>query len=337
MRAIVMDKTGGPEVLQWREVAEPEPAEDEVTVNVRAVGLNFRDIYFRRGMYPAPPGFIPGQEAAGVIREVGAKVSGYKVGDRVVVLLPHGAYAERIVVPVGSVAKVPDWLSLEHAAALELQGLTAHAIMTSCVHLRPGDWVVIHAAAGGLGLLLTRLAKYQQANIVGTVSTPAKADAARAAGTDRIASYDNFGEVVAEVTGGVGAAAVLDGIGAATFERSLGVLSGTGTLVLFGWVSGPVKAIDLDLMQSRSFVRPRLGDFLTRGEFARRLGEVFHWTEAGVVKPTVGARFRLSQAAQAQRALESREVTGKVLLIPDSVFDRNETSQDRNGTSQEGK
>jgi NADPH2:quinone reductase len=320
MYAVCMDGVGEADVLNWKELPEPEPKEDEILVDVRAIGVNFREIYFRRGMYPSGQDFILGQEASGVVVSVGSRVDRFMPGDRVVVMIPNGAYASRLAVPQSSATGIPEEVSFEDAAAIELQGLTAHVITTSCSRIQPGDWVIVHAAAGGLGLLLTRIATHMGAYVIGSVSSDAKAPAVYGAGARVVTSYEDFLSKAKELTGGAGVAAVFDGVGAQTIEASLDALSATGTLVLYGWVSGSVKRIELDRMCSRSFVRPRLNEFLVGSELQRRLDEVFDWMRRGVVKSTVGARFPLSRAGDAHRVLESRQSTGKVLLIPDAHY-----------------
>lgn len=320
MYGVCMEGVGGPEVLRWKELPEPAVGDEDILVDVRAIGVNFREIYFRRGMYPSGKDYVLGQEAAGVVAAAGPRAGRFRRGDRVVVMVPKGAYCSRLAVPHSAATRIPDDITFEEAAAIELQGLTAHVITTSCSSIQRGDCVVVHAAAGGLGLLLTRIATHMGAQVIGTVSTPAKAPAAVAAGAIAVTGYEDFLAKAKEMTGGNGAAAVFDGVGAQTFESSLDALSPTGTLVLYGWVSGPVKSIDLDRMASRTFVRPRLNEFLVAGGLNRRLAEVFDWMKKGVVKPTIGSRFPLSRAGDAHTALESRKTTGKVLLIPDDHY-----------------
>ena len=322
MRAIQIAQTGGPEVLQLAEVAKPEANSGEVLVHVAAAGLNFIDVYLREGRYPAPLPFIAGQEGAGVVIAVGTDVAGFNLGDHVAWFSTRGSYAEFVAVPVASLVKVPDGISLEDAAAVMAQGLTAHYLAMDTYTIKPGDTVLVHAGAGGVGLLLTQIAKLQGARVITTVSTEAKAELSRGAGADHAILYteQNFAEEVKRMTAGELLPVVYDSVGKTTFEDSLKCLRPRGLMVLFGASSGAVPPFDLIRLSqigSLYVTRPTMKDYLqTHEELQHRATELFGWMGRGKLHVRIGDRFPLAEAAEAHRALEGRRTTGKVLLIP---------------------
>ncbi len=320
MRAIQMQRTGGPEVLELVDLPTPEPGPGQVLVRVRAAGVNFIDTYLREGRYPAPLPFIPGQEAAGVVEAVGEGVKSFTRGERVAWNGTRGTYAEFALAPASDLLRLPDDMSFEQAAAVLLQGLTAHYLAHDTYAIQPGDTVLVHAGAGGVGLLLTQMAKRLGARVLTTVSTEEKAALSRAAGADRVVLYTqaSFVEAVMEETAGKGLPVVFDSVGKTTFEDSLMCLHPRGLLALYGASSGAVPPFDLirlSTMGSLYVTRPTLKDYVaTRDELERRANEVFGWVARGEVAVRVGHRYRLEEAAEAHRALEGRRTTGKVLL-----------------------
>ncbi|OLT23603.1 NADPH:quinone reductase [Actinomadura sp. CNU-125] len=320
MRAIVVSENGGPEVLEPAERPDPEPGPGEVLVDVAAAGVNFIDVYFRTGAYPQPLPYTPGMEAAGTVAAVGPGVDGFAVGDRVAWSNVQGAYAERAVVPAESVVPVPDGVDPQDAAAVLLQGMTAHYLTRSTYPVRDGDTVLVHAAAGGMGLLLTQVATMLGARVIGTASTPEKAELAREAGADAVLGYDGFADRVRELTGGEGVAAVYDGVGAPTFDGSLASLRRRGVLALYGAAGGPVPPFDpqrLNAAGSLFLTRPTLAHHTaTRDELLERSGEVYRWVADGRVRVHIGHRYDLADARAAHADLEGRRTTGKLLLTP---------------------
>lgn len=323
MRAIQIQKTGGPEVLEIAELPVPTPASGQVLVKIEACGVNFIDTYLREGRYPAMLPFIPGQEAAGVVAEVGADVSGFKAGDRVAWNGTRGTYTEYACAPASDLLHVPDGMSTEQAAAVLLQGLTAHYLVHSTYAVQRGDTVLVHAGAGGVGLLLTQMAKMLGATVITTVSTEEKAELSRGAGADKVILYtqESFADAVKVFTGGAGLPVVYDSVGKTTFEDSLKCLRPRGLMALYGASSGAVPAMDpIRLMAGSLFLtRPTLKDYVqTRAELERRAKDVFGWVASGALSVRIGARYKLEDAAQAHRDLSGRKTTGKVLLIPGS-------------------
>jgi NADPH2:quinone reductase len=322
MRAIQITETGGPEVMVLREVPTPEPAAGQALVQIEACGVNFIDVYQREGRYAVPLPFIPGQEAAGTVIAVGPDVSKVKVGDRVAWCHVMGMYAEFAAVPVAKLILVPEELSTRQAAAAMLQGMTAHYLAHSTYAIRPGDDVVIHAGAGGVGLLLIQMAKRLGARVMTTVSTEEKAALARKAGADEVIFYtkEDFAAKVRELTGGRGVPVVYDSVGKTTFDGSLACLRARGIMVLYGGSSGavpPFDPIQLSTKGSLYVTRPTLKDYtLTREELEMRAGDVLRWIVEGSLKLRLEHSYPLAEAAQAHRDLEGRKTTGKVLLIP---------------------
>jgi NADPH2:quinone reductase len=322
MKAIIVENCGGPEALVYGEAEKPTPKSGEALVKIEAVGVNFIDVYHRTGLYPLPRPFIPGAEAAGVVEAVGPDVTEIAVGDRVAYAMQPGAYAEYAVVPAWKLVAVPQGVSAEQAAATMLQGMTAHYLTTSVHPLKAGETALVHAAAGGVGLLLIQLIKRIGARAIGTVSTEAKAQLAREAGADDLILYttQDFESETRRLTGGKGVQVVYDSVGRDTFMKSLSSLAPRGMLALFGQSSGVVPAFDPALLAQKGslfLTRPSLAQYAaTREELLWRAGELFNWINAGELKLRIEKTFPLRDAAEAHRQLEGRKTTGKVLLIP---------------------
>lgn len=322
MKAIQVSQAGGPEVLALVDAATPELKPNEALVQIKAAGVNFIDVYFREGRYPAPVPFINGQEAAGVIVEVGADVTTFKPGERVAYVGRLGSYAELASVPAAQLVKIPDQLDFDQAAAAMLQGMTAHYLSRGSYPVKLGETVLIHAAAGGVGLLLVQLAKHFGARVIATAGTDAKAQLARDAGADEVIVYTrkDFEIETRRLTDGQGVHAVFDGVGKDTFEKDLKVLRPRGYLVLFGGASGAVPPFDLmELTKHGSLfvTRPTLKDYTaTREELEQRANDVLQMIVRGELKLRIHNRYPLAEAQQAHRDLEGRKTTGKLLLIP---------------------
>ena len=320
MRAFVVTATGGSDVLDLQDVPEPVVQPGTLVVEVETAGVNFRDIYERNGTYPTVPPFTAGAEGAGRVLEVGDGVSAFTVGDRVVWSAGQGSYAERVLLPAAAAVPVPDGVSSETAAAVFLQGLTAHYLSVSTYPVGPGDVAVVHAAAGGVGLLLTQIVKLLGGRVIATTSSDEKAALARGAGADEVLGYDGFSDRVRELTGGRGASVVYDGVGRATFDESLAALRPRGTMVLFGAASGPVPPVDPIRLQNRGslyLTRPSLQHYIAdRDELLGRAEAVFGWIAAGQLDVRIGGRYPLADARRAQDDLEARRTTGKLLLLP---------------------
>lgn len=320
MKAILITRTGGPEVLTLADVPVPEPEPNEALVRVRAAGVNFVDIYFREGRYPAKLPFMNGQEGAGVVERVGAEVTGLKSGDAVAWCMSMGSYAEYAAVPAEKLVRVPAGMDARLAAAVMLQGMTAHYLSHSTFALKRGDTALVHAAAGGVGLLLTQMAAAIGARVIGTVSTETKEKLAREAGAAEVIRYTeaDFESETRRLTGGCGVDVVYDSVGKTTFEKSLGCLRRRGMLVLFGGASGavpPFDLIQLSLRGSLFITRPTLKDYTaTREELVARAGDVLGAVESGRLKVRIGGHYALVDAAQAHRDLAARKTTGKLLL-----------------------
>jgi NADPH2:quinone reductase len=321
MRAIQVKKTGGPEALELVDVPMPQPKPGEVLVRVAASGVNFIDTYFREGRYPAELPFTPGQEAAGVVEKLGEGVTGFAVGDNVAWNGTRGTYAEYACAPAKDLLHVPQGMSLENAAAVLVQGLTAHYLVHDTYKIQSGDTVLAHAGAGGVGLLLTQMAKMLGARVITTVSTDEKAELSRETGADNVVLYtrENFADAVKRIVP-EGLPVVYDSVGKTTFEDSLKCLRPRGLLALYGGSSGAVPPFDLirlSTMGSLYVTRPTLKDYVqTRAELERRATEVFGWVAQGKLKVRIGNKYRLAEAQQAHIDLQARKTTGKVLLIP---------------------
>ncbi len=324
MKAILIHQTGGPEQMKLEEVAVPSPAEGQALVKIAASGVNFIDIYFRTGLYPAPPPFSLGMEAAGVVEAVGPGVTEVAVGDRVAYAMNRGSYAEYAVVPSWQLVQVPAALDLPQAAGAMLQGMTAHYLSHSTFPLKKGDTCLIHAAAGGVGLLLIQMAKMRGATVLGTVSTKEKADKARAAGADEIIFYteQDFEAEVRRITNGKGVQVVYDSVGASTFDKSINSLAPRGMMVTFGNASGavpPIQPLLLSQKGSLFLTRPTLANHCaTRPELLERAGDVLGWIAAGSLKLHIERSYPMSEAAQAHIDLAGRKTMGKLLLMPGS-------------------
>ena len=322
MRAVEVSEPGGPEVLRVVDRDEPEPGSGEVVVDVAAAGVNYMDIYSRQGRppYARDTPFVLGSEGAGSVRAVGAGVTDLRAGDVVAWTGVPGSYAERAVVPADRAVPVPPGVEVATAAALMLQGCTAHYLATSTWPVSPGDVAVVHAAAGGVGLLLTQIVRRRGGVVVATTSGGEKAELARGAGAQHVTGYAEFRDVVREVTGGAGADVVFDGVGAATFDDSLAALRRRGLMVLYGAASGPVPALDLARLAgggSLFVTRPTLGDHIVgRDELVARAGELFGWVADGSLTVRVGGTYGLADAATAHEDLAARRTTGKLLLTP---------------------
>lgn len=322
MRAIVVNQIGGPEVLQMADCPQPIPGEHDLLVTVGAAGLNFIDTYQRSGLYPMTLPFVPGLEGAGTVVGVGSGVRDFRIGDRVGWVSAQGSYAEVVVVPADRAAPLPDSLDIGMAAAVLLQGITAHYLTTDTFPLGPGDSCVIHAAAGGVGLLLTQIAKRKGATVYATAGTIEKADLASDAGADHVVVYSSqdFKDAIEEIAGPNSIDVVYDGVGATTFEKGLDLLRPRGMMVSYGNASGPPPAISpLSLSRKGSLflTRPTMYHYLaSRPELMTRVSEVFSWVQDGSLRVRVWAEFPLDEAAEAHQALEARLTTGKVLLRP---------------------
>jgi NADPH2:quinone reductase len=322
MKAIQISETGGPEVLKLAELPIPEPGPGQVLIRVEAVGVNFIEIYFRKGVYKAALPLIPGSEAAGTVEELGPDVTGFTPGDAVASVSVMGSYAEYALVPASQLVKTPAGLCPEQAASALLQGMTAHYLSHSTFPLKAGDTALVHAGAGGVGLLLTQMARRIGARVITTVSTEAKAALSREAGAAEVILYteQDFEEEVKRLTDGKGVDVVYDSVGKTTFEQSLNCLRPRGMLALFGASSGPVPPFDLIQLSGKGslFVtRPTLWHYVAnRAELEWRSGDVLSWAAAGDLKLRTEHVYALDEAAQAQVDLEGRQTTGKVLLEP---------------------
>lgn len=322
MRGIRVSATGGPEVLEPAELPDPTPGPGELVVRVVAAGLNYIDTYHRGGLYPMPLPFTPGMEGAGTVAAVGDGVARWSVGDRVAWSSAIGSYAELVRVPADAALAVPDGVELDVAAAAILQGFTAHFLVSDTFPLRPGHRCLVHAGAGGVGLLLIQMAKRRGAEVFTTVGSPEKVELVTAAGADHVVLYRDveFGAAIEAIAGRKALDVVYDGVGRAVFDRSLDLLRPRGMMVNFGNASGPVEPLaPLRLMQGGSLflTRPSLFDHMTTAEERdRRASEVFGWIAAGELDVRIGARLPLAEAAEAHRLLEGRATTGKVLLVP---------------------
>ena len=322
MKAVRVHKYGGPEVLAVEEIPVPEPQPGQARVKIEAIGINYIDIYQRTGLYPLQTPFTLGREAAGTVDAVGPNATEVKVGDRVAYAMEPGAYAEYAVVPAWKLVPVPAKIDSRSAAATMLQGMTAHYLAHSTYPLKEGETALVHAAAGGVGLLLIQIAKMCGARVIGTVSTEAKAQLAREAGADEVILYTqtDFLAEVKKLTDGSGVHVVYDSVGVTTFDKSLNCLRPRGCLALFGQSSGPVPAFDLGklaTMGSLFVTRPTLLHYMSdRSELLGRANQLFEWIASGRLKLRIDQSFKLAEAAHAHRLLEGRKTTGKLVLVP---------------------
>jgi NADPH2:quinone reductase len=322
MKAILVRETGGPEVLKYEDMPEPSPKPGEAVVTINAAGLNFIDTYQRSGTYKVPVPFVLGQEGAGIVSAVGSGVEDLKVGDKVAWTGILGSYAEKIAVPADRLVALPAGFDARQGAAMMLQGMTAHYLACTTYPLKPGDTALVHAGAGGVGLLLTQIAKMRGARVITTVSTDEKARLSEEAGADHVVPYTSvdFEEAVKRLTNGKGVNVVYDSVGQSTFDKSLNCLSPRGMLVLFGQSSGKVSPFDPHVLSAKGslfLTRPTLVNYIaTRSELQQRSSELMGWIATGRLKLRMTFEFLLRDAAEAHRALEGRKTTGKVLLIP---------------------
>jgi NADPH2:quinone reductase len=322
MWAVQIDEHGGPDVMEWREVPEPTAGADDLLVGVAAAGLNYIDTYHRSGLYGVALPYTLGLEGAGTVIDVGPDVSGYAVGDRVAWASGPGSYAEQVAIPARIAMRVPSDVSMEVAAAVPLQGMTAHYLANDTFPLKQGDRCLVHAGAGGVGLLLIQIAKLLGAEVFTTVGSEEKAELARAAGADHVILYRDvdFGEAIEAEAGPRPLDVVYDGVGKSVFTRSLGMIRMRGMMVTFGNASGPpdpISPLELSANGSLFLTRPTLFHHTTTPEeIQRRADDLFTWIGQGALDVRIGARFDLQDAADAHRALEGRQTTGKVLLIP---------------------
>lgn len=322
MKAIQVHETGGPEALRYEEIAVPQPGPGQALVRLHSIGVNFIDVYFRIGLYKAEAPFTPGMEGAGVVEAVGADVTHVKVGDRVAYAMCRGSYAECAVVPGWQLVPLPEALSFDQGAAAMLQGMTAHYLARSTFALKAGDTCLVHAAAGGVGLLLVQIARICGARVIGTTGTAEKAARAKAAGADEVILYNeqDFAAEAKRMTGGKGVDVVYDSVGASTFEKSLDSLRPRGMMVSYGNASGavpPVAPLVLNQKGSLFLTRPTLAHYCAnRAELEERAGEVMGWIASGQLKLTLEHSYPLAEAAQAHRDLEARKTMGKLLLRP---------------------
>ena len=321
MKAAQALQTGGPEVLRYVDVPDPVPGAGQALIDIQAIGVNYTDVYSRSGTtLPALP-LIPGVEGAGVVAQVGEGVTEVTVGDTVAYSGVGSSYAEKVVAPASSLVKMPDGVGAEMGAAVMLQGMTAHYLCHATYPVKPGDTVLVHAAAGGVGLLLTQMVKSLGGTVIATVSTEEKAVLARGAGADHVISYIevDFEEGVREITGGAGIQAVYDSVGKTTFDKGIACLEPTGYMVLYGQASGQVDPVPVSVLNAKSLflTRPGLGHYTrTREELLRRAGDILNWVQSGKLDVRIHGTFALSDAAEAHRQLEGRLTTGKLLLIP---------------------
>ena len=322
MKAIQVKETGGPEKMELVDLPQPVAGPGQALVKIAASGVNFIDVYFRAGLYKVELPATLGSEAAGTVESVGAGVTEFAPGDRVAYAMARGSYAEYAVVPAAQLVKIPAAIDFQTAAAAMLQGMTAHYLTHSTFALKSGDTCLVHAAAGGAGLLLVQMARRIGARVFGTVSTEAKAQLARQAGADEIIFYtqQDFEAEVRRLTGGRGGDVVYDSVGATTFAKSLGCLRPRGMLALFGQSSGPVAPFDPNILNAKGslfLTRPSLAHHLaTREELLWRAGDVLGWIASGELRIRVDRVYPLAEAAEAHRALEGRHTAGKLLLIP---------------------
>ncbi len=312
MHAVVFQRNGGPEVLEHTEVPDPEPGQGRVVVEVAAAGVNYMDVYEREGGgYGSPPPAVPGAEGAGTVAGTGQRVAWTNV---------PGSYAERLAAPEELLVPVPDGIELDVAAASLLQGLTAHYLASDSYAVQPGDWVLVHAGAGGVGLLLTQIAVARGGRVIATTSTPEKAELARAAGAEEVIGYEDFAGRARELTGGEGVAAVYDGVGKTTFLPGMEALRPLGSMIIYGAASGPPEPLDVSVLMARGSLyvqRPTLKTYLrTPALLQQRARQVFELIGDGRLDVRIGARYPLADARRAHEDLEARRTTGKLLLVP---------------------
>jgi len=324
MKAILVSKHGGPEVLEWRDHAISDPGAGEVRIRHEAVGLNFIDVYFRAGLYPAPNGLplVPGNEGAGIVTAVGEGVTRFKEGDRIAYAGPIGAYAEERVIAAEKIVKVPDGIELDVAAGMMLKGMTAEYLLRRTHVVQPGDTILFHAAAGGVGLIAGQWAKALGATVIGTVGSAEKAELAAANGYDHVINYrtEDFVERVKDITGGKGVDVVYDSVGKDTFPGSLDCLRPRGLWASFGQSSGPIEPINIGILSQKGSLfatRPTLFTYIaSREDLEASANALFDVVARGIVKIDINQRYKLAEAAQAHTDLEGRKTTGVTVLKP---------------------
>lgn len=324
MRAVEVAQTGGPEVLQYVDKPMPTPGPDEVLIEADAIGVNYIDTYFRSGQYPRELPFVVGTEVCGTVAAAGDDVAAIKIGDRVVTANANGAYAEYCCAPADFVAYVPESVPSDAVASALLKGMTAHYLIKSVYQVQPGDWLLVHAGAGGVGLILTQWATSLGGRVITTASTPEKAELSRRAGAVEVLDYPDdpaeFGAHVRDLSDGHGVAAAFDGVGASTFDASLASLAVRGTLALFGASSGPVPPVDPQRLMTAGSVyltRPSLMHFIrSTDEFAWRAGELIDAIAGGSITITVGGHYPLAEVQRAHEDLQARKTTGSIVLVP---------------------
>jgi NADPH2:quinone reductase len=322
MKAIQVQQVGGPEAMQVVDLPLPQPKPNDAVIKVAAAGVNFIDVYYREGRYKAPIPLVPGQEGAGVVTSIGSEVTSLKVGDRVAWAGVLGSYAEYAAIPADRLVPIPKGVSDEQAAAAMLQGMTAHYLSHDTYPLKQGETALVHAAAGGVGLLLTQMAHNIGARVIGTVSTEEKAELARGAGAHDVILYteSDFETETKRLTGGKGVDVIYDSVGKTTFEKGLNLLRPRGMMVLFGGSSGAVPPFDLILLSQKGSLyvtRPSLAHYIaTREELVARSAAVFGLIAAGRLKLRIQHKYPLTEAGHAHRDLEGRKTTGKILLVP---------------------
>ena len=322
MKAVRAHQTGGPEVLRYEEVLSPTPGPGEALLDIKSIGVNYTDVSSRRGTNPPPSlPWTPGREAAGVVTAVGEGVTEVAVGDRVAYAMHTGSYAQQAAVPSWLLVQIPQGMDFSAASATMLQGMTAHFLVFGITRLNSGDSVLVHAGAGGMGLMLIQILQRLGTQVFTTVSTDTKAEMAKEAGADTVINYtqEDFQEEIKKGTGGQGVRVIFDGVGKTTFDKGLKCLGKRGYMVLYGAASGAVPDMDTGALRNGSLflTRPALGDYTsTREELRQRANEVLGWVQSGELKLHIGLTLPLSQAQEAHRKLEGRESTGKILMIP---------------------
>ena len=321
MKAVQITEFGGPEVMQYQDLPDLSPGDGQALVQIEAVGVNYTDTYSRSGVNPTALPWVVGVEGAGVVKQVGTNVTQVSEGDAVVYCGIAGSYAEQAIVPADRLIKIPQGLDSKASAAAMLQGMTAHYLCHSTYQVKQGDKVLVHAGAGGVGLLLIQMVKRLGGYVFSTVSTDAKAQLAKEAGADEVILYtsQDFAEEVNKSTNGQGVEVVYDAVGQTTFDGSISSLARRGYMVLYGQASGPVPPVDPRVLGngSKFLTRPGLGDYtVTRQELDQRAGDVLDWVKSGELKLRIEHVMALSEASEAHRQLESRLTTGKVVLIP---------------------
>ena len=322
MKGIRIHEYGNADVLKYEDTEKPEPKENEARVKLEAIGVNFIDIYHRTGLYPNKLPFIPGMEGAGIVDKVNAGVSDAKKGDRVAYAMNIGSYAEYSIVPAWKLVKIPDYIDFKTACAAMLQGMTAHYLTHSTFKIKKNDIILLHAAAGGVGLLLTQIAKNIGAKVIGTASTEEKAKIAKEAGAEDIIIYtkENFEEKVKKITDGNGVDAVYDSVGKDTFLKSLNCLKRRGMLVSFGQSSGAIPEFNTRILSEKGslyLTRPTLADYASnKEEISQRTKDIFSWIKNKELKIRIHKEFKLSEAKKAHEELEGRKSIGKILLVP---------------------